>query len=315
MSTITRKFTRYRNLSLGDNENMVVRLILINVVLFTGLFFVKVVYLITGDAGAVQRFYREVIPWVTLPADPAKLLSRPWTILSFMFIHVGFWQLLSNVIWFWWFGSILQSLAGPGKIFPLYLYGGLAGALFFLLSFNLVPGLAAYKTLADTAGIGASASVMALIAAATTLAPNYRIFPMLNGGIPLFVITIIYVALDIIGPHGGVSAGYFAAQAGAALTGYLLIVQLRHGRDLAGGLNQVLYRINHVFDPPEKKPRRVAVKDQLFYKKEIPPYRKIESISSKKVDEILDKINQTGYDSLSSEEKDILLRASRQEDN
>lgn len=312
MSTLTERYPR-KKLALGDSENVLARLILVNGVFFVGLLFVKVVYLITGQGG--DLFRNEVIPWAVMPAGLDKLVTRPWTILSYMFVHLSFWLFVSNMIWLWFFGDILQSLSGPKRLVPIYVFGGLAGALFFLVACNTLPALRGGSATLDTLDTGAAASVMAVVAGATALAPKYRIFPMLNGGIPLFVITIIYVALDLFTMHPGTPAGtaYIAMQAGGALTGWLFVSQLQKGNDRGEWLNRLLYQFSHLFDPHDAKPKHSALKQQLFYKKDVPPYRKIGGVPEKKIDEILDKINEHGYDSLTAEEKEMLLRASRDE--
>ncbi len=312
MSTLTERYS-HKKLALGDSNNMLVRLLFINGVVFVALLFVKVIYLITGQAGT--DFMSEVVPWAVLPADLGKLITRPWTLLSYMFVHLSFWQVLSNIIWLWFFGDILQSLSGSKRLIPLYVFGGLAGALFFLVAYHTLPSLRPEAYLANSLGIGAAASVMAIVIGATVLAPKYRIFPMLNGGIPLFVITLIYVGLDVFTMHpftaGG--AGHFTAQAGGALMGWLFVMQIERGNDWGEWLNRFFYKIDHLFDPPDLKSKRSSQKQQFFYKQDMPPFRKIGEVPEKRIDEILDKISEHGYDSLTTEEKDILLRASREE--
>ena len=107
-----------------------------------------------------------------------------------MFTHEGVWQLIGTLLWLWGFGYILQDLTGNSKLIPVYIYGGLAGAILFILTSNLIPQ---YYAVANEAMplIGGGAAVMAVALATTTLAPGYRIFPMLNGGIPLWVLTLI----------------------------------------------------------------------------------------------------------------------------
>ncbi|WP_344980649.1 rhomboid family intramembrane serine protease [Compostibacter hankyongensis] len=308
---MTRKFEARRRFSLGSNHNMVVRLILVNAIVFTAISFIKVIYLLTGQAEG--HFMGEVLPWLVLPAEPAQLLRHPWTLLSYMFVHISIWQLLGTAIWLWWFGDILQGLAGHRRILPLYLFGGLAGAVFFLAAYAVFPGLQATRTIADTAGIGAGASVIAIVAAATTLAPRYKVFPMLRGGIPLYVVAIIYVVLDVVGYQGRAPLSYLPALAGGAFLGFLFIRLLQRGHDPGAGLNRLLYRAGHLLDPQDRPQLRARKGGRAFYKQHVPPYRKSVRPSSGKVDELLDKINQSGYDSLSQEEKDILLRASRQD--
>lgn len=315
MGILTERSRPLLKFSLGDSHNMVVRLILINLIVFTGLLFTKIVYLLTGQPQ--DLFVSQVVPWTVLPASPTTLLSHPWTVFTYMFVHIGFWQLLSTLIWLWWFGALLQGLAGFRHVVPVYVYGGLAGALFFVLAFVFIPDLHSAQDVANSVNIGAAASVMALIICVTVLAPDYRVFPMLGGGFPLYVVTIIYVALSLLGQQGGDPYGYIAAQTGGAILGAVFALRLKAGNDPGAGLNRLIFLAGHIFDPTDDtlKPVRVRNKKQKKHPKGLRktdlPYKKIGPVAESRVDDLLDKINQSGYQSLSAEEKEILLRASK----
>jgi membrane associated rhomboid family serine protease len=105
------------------------------------------------------------------------------------------WHAFSNMLWLSTFGYILQSLTGNKKIIPLYIYGGLVGAIIYVVAFNTLPPLKHISS--SSILLGASASVMAIAMTTTTLAPNYRIFPLISGGIPLWVLTLIFALIDI----------------------------------------------------------------------------------------------------------------------
>lgn len=321
MGILTERSRPLLKFSLGDNHNMVVRLILINLVVFVGILFVKVVYMITGQPDSL--FMSQTIPWAVLSANPSFLLTHPWTIITYMFVHVGFWHLVGSLIWLWWFGELLQGLAGYEHVVPVYIYGGLAGALFFVLAYWLVPELHQLQDTATSINIGAAPSVMALIICLTVFAPHYKVFPMLGGGIPIFVITIVYVGISLLGQQGGSPYGYMAAQIGGALAGGLFGLRMKEGYNPGRGLNRLLYRIGHLLEPdnpsraqirslhPHKKKRK---KKGVSVKMEV-PFKRIGPVSESRVDDILDKINQSGYHSLTAEEKDILLRASHEEED
>lgn len=298
--------TRYqrKKITLGDRENVVLRLIIINAVVFVLLNFVKVTFFLTNLSMA--DFTSQVMPWVELPANVHVLLSRPWTIFTYMFTHLGLMHILGNLLWLWWFGTIFQDMVGYRKVIPLYLYGGLAGALFFILAYNLFP---VFSTVMPVAGaLGASASIMALAIAATVVAPDYRLFPQLFGGIPLWLITGIYILIDLVSIPNG-NAGGHIGHLGGALMGTFFALQLKRGRDIGEWMNVFVQKLNNLFDPDHRAQKRVVRKKAI--KQQVPPYRKIGGVSENKVDEILDKISQSGYGSLSAEEKEILMRASR----
>ncbi|MEI9806483.1 MAG: rhomboid family intramembrane serine protease [Bacteroidota bacterium] len=181
-----------RRLSLGQGNNALVTLIAIHLILFVILAFIKAILHLKSPNGAeVQALFdHSVMNWFSLPADINKIAAKPWTILTYMFVHADFWHVFGNMLWLWTFGYILQDLTGNRKIFPVFLYGALFGAVAFVLAYNFLPALKPH--LAVQTAIGASAGVMAIAVAATFIAPGYRIFPMLRGGIPLWVITAIY---------------------------------------------------------------------------------------------------------------------------
>ena len=132
------------------------------------------------------------------------------------------------MLWLWAFGSILQDMAGNKKIIPIYLYGGVAGAIVFIATNYAIPQL---RTVIDSSYFeGANASIMAVAIATTALAPDYRIFRMLNGGIPIWVLTILFVVIDFAGIGTGAPAFHLAHLAGG-LAGFFFIVSLRRGHD------------------------------------------------------------------------------------
>ncbi|RYG41782.1 MAG: rhomboid family intramembrane serine protease [Chitinophagaceae bacterium] len=301
-----------KRLSLAQAKNALITLIAINLVLFVILAFIRAIYFLQHNepgVDAMALFDERVLKWFTLPASPGQLLSRPWTILTHMFVHVGVWHILGNMLWLWTFGYILQDLTGNRKIFPLYLYGAFAGALAFMLAYNFLPAL---KPLAPVAtAMGASAGVMAIAAAVTTIAPGYRIFPMLNGGIPIWIITVLYLVIDLATIPVDNPGGHIAHLAGA-LTGYLFVVSFRRGHDWGEWMNRFYDWVNDLFNPDKPKKGK-NIKQELFYKSSGKPFKKTPNVTSQRVDEILDKINSRGYNSLTDEEKELLKRASKED--
>ncbi|SDX56625.1 Membrane associated serine protease, rhomboid family [Hydrobacter penzbergensis] len=297
-----------RKILLGQDNNALVLLFAINMLLFAGIISLKIIYYLSGSTN--ELFYQQVLNWLSLPASFGQLAGRPWTLLIYMFAHHGIWQLVSSMLWLWCFGYILQDLAGNNKLFPLYLYGGFIGGVLFLLSNNLVPVLA--RDLNNIAPmLGAGAAVMAIAVATTTLAPDYRIFPLINGGIPLWVLTLVYVAIDFA-TLASSNAGIVIAHLGAGITGFFFIRQLRRGQDWSLWMMRLVSWVDDLFNP-EKKHTQKEGKGRLFYKSDRKPYTKTSHVSQQKLDAILDKINQHGYDQLTDEEKAFLEQASKEE--
>ncbi|HVG42268.1 MAG TPA: rhomboid family intramembrane serine protease [Chitinophagaceae bacterium] len=298
-----------RKLSIGEDGNALTMLIAINLTAFVLLAFIKVIYYFTYGQEGVIVYTNKILNWVALPADFNKFLTRPWTLLTHMFAHDDVWHIVPNMLWLWAFGYILQDLTGNKKIFPVFLYGALAGALAFMVSYNIIPGLRV--DLQGAKAIGASAGIMSIAIATTVMAPNYRIFPMINGGIPLWVITMIFVIIDLATIPYNNAGGHVAHLAGAG-AGFLFMFLWRKGYDGSLWMDNFFSWVNNLFNPDKPK-KGTSVKTQLFYKSTVPPYKKRLQITQQKVDEILEKIHQKGYQSLTEDEKDVLKRASTEE--
>src|SRR5688572_20036130 len=132
---------RGQRLAIGQDGNALTLLIAINLIAFVLLASIKVLYYFSSGQGGVGLYTQEILPWVALPAQLDKLLVKPWTLITHMFVHDNVWHIISNMLWLWAFGYILQDLAGNRKLTPIFFYGGLAGALAFLLAYNLLPPL------------------------------------------------------------------------------------------------------------------------------------------------------------------------------
>ena len=297
---------------LGQSNNTLVLLVAVNALVFVLLNFLRIVYFLSypDTITAETFFHKQILEWFTLPGATEKLITRPWTIFVYMFSQLSIWGLISTLLWLWAFGFILQDLTGNKKIFPIYLYGGFAGAIFFLFSVNLIPALHQnINTVPDL--LGGGAAVMAVAVATTSLAPDYRLFPMINGGIPLWVLTVVYVAIDYA-TLAGSSGGYAIAHLAGGTIGYVFVRQLRRGNDWSDWMNNLVDWINDLFNP-EKKQKQKSNKEKLFYKSTAEPFQKTPNLTQQRLDEILDKIHDQGYHMLTNEEKEFLKRASKEE--
>jgi membrane associated rhomboid family serine protease len=294
---------------LGQDGNALINLIILNAIVFALLEFIYVVYLISNLNE--EAYFKNIFNWFILPADLTKFSSRPWTILTYMFTHEKLIHLLGNMFFLWSFGYILQDLAGNRKLVPIYIYGGVVGAIFFSLSYYIFPFL--HDNISTGTLMGANVSIMAVAVATTALSPDYRIFPMINGGIPLWILTLAYAIIDIASIPVNNPAKYIAHLSGAAV-GFFFVYQLRKGKDWSEWMNNFFDWVDNLFNPRAKNISK-PVKEEFFYKvKESQPYKKTPNVTQKRVDEILDKINQKGFHFLTDEEKDILKRAASGDD-
>ena len=295
-----------KKILLGQDGNSLVLLIIVNVIIFIIISFIKIVYLVNNSTEGV--FQAQVLNVLSLPAQPQVFAMRPWTLISYMFVHSGIWELITSMLWLWGFGYILQDLTGNKKLIPIYLYGGLAGSVFFLLTVNLIPSLRENVNSVFPLS-GAGPAIMAIAIATTALAPRYRIFPMLN--IPLWVLTALFVLFKV-GTSGSGNPGHVASLIAGGLIGYVFVWQLQKGNDWGQWMSDFVNWIDDLFNPKKKHVQEPPSK-QLFYKSNQKPFKKTPHVTQQRIDDLLDKINNKGYHALSEEEKEFLKKASREE--
>jgi len=300
-----------KRLTVGHSGNSLIILIAINLVVFVTLALINLFYFFGADsaAGANAGFQEDILNWVMLPASFDVFITRPWTLFTYMIAHTDVWHIIANMLWLWAFGYILQDLSGYRKLIPIFIYGALAGAVAFMAAYNFLPPLK--DALPYSKLLGASAGVMAVAVCVTIMAPDYRIFPMLNGGIPLWALTIIFIIIDLATIPKNNTGGHVAHLAGAGM-GLLFMFFLKKGYDWSTWMNNVYDWMNNLFNP-DKPTKGKNFKEQLFYNSKVQPFKKSLNITQQRVDEILDKIGQKGYSSLNDDEKEILKRASKED--
>jgi membrane associated rhomboid family serine protease len=237
-----------------------------------------------------------------LPANHSRLLSQPWTFITYMFLHNGFLHLLFNMVWLHFGGKIFLQYLKPKQLLSTYILGGVSGGLLFVIAYNYIPALQAYSF--GALAMGASASVLAIIVAIATYTPNYSVQLPFIGFVKLKHIAIFSVALDIISIPKGNTGGHIA-HIGGALFGYIYIKQMRKGNDFSKGFSSFLERLINTFKPKSKlKTVHKRAKSDYDFNKE-------KSAKQKEIDIILEKIANSGYESLSKEEKATLFSASK----
>ena len=235
------------------------------------------------------------VEYLRMPASFHVLLTHFWTPITYMFMHDGVLHILFNMLWLYWMGQIFEEYLGNKRTIGLYIMGGLAGALFYLLAYNLLPAFTRLHAADSALIVGASASVMAIVVATATLLPNYTISLILFGPVKLKWLVFVILVIDFLGVVGP-NAGGEIAHLGGALFGFLYIKQLKRGHDWIGSIGNIF----------KARPKlKVAAKN---FNKNSPEYPRQDEI-----DRILDKISQSGYDSLTKQEKEILFRASNNE--
>jgi membrane associated rhomboid family serine protease len=303
-----RDYPTFKKTSIWNDNNALMMLIIINVLVFILLHFIKTIYGLSHVP--LEEFMKNTYSWFTLPADFTKFFQRPWALITAIFTQLNTFLMLSNLFWLWTFGYILQDLVGNRKIIPLYLYGGIVGGIVFILSFNLIPQLQPLK--GTEVFFGSATSVVAIALATTVISPQYRLFPMINGGIPLWIITLVFFIIDFASMSG--KPGWLFSHMASAALGFFFGRSLLNGNDWGAWMNTLYDRFTNLFNPEKKARKKNPVKQEVFYNtRGQQPYKKTTNLTQQKVDEILDKINQKGYERLTEEEKDLLRRASEED--
>ena len=232
-----------------------------------------------------------IISWFELSSDLKKIIFKPWSIISYSFFHSGFFHLFWNMIILLYSGQIFLNLF-PNKMFlSTYFVGVIFGGIIFIFCYNVFPVFFnSYSTM-----IGSSAGVMAILIFVCVYNPNYEI-RILFFNIKLLYIGLFFVFFDIIQIPYGNAGGHFA-HLGGSLVGFIYAMQIKNGKDIFDSFS---FLIISIFYKNKKKENKIIKND----------YRNIlhKDINQKKIDQILDKINSSGYDSLSKEEKDFLFK-------
>jgi membrane associated rhomboid family serine protease len=303
-----------------NHGNMVTRIIIINVAIFVAVNIFKLV-LFVSNGGQLPGIYDTVVHFFCMSSDWKFLLTHPWGIITSMFLHEGFWHILWNMLFMYWFGRIVGDFIGNQRILPIYLLGGIAGAILFFVSANLLPnmGIGRYA-------LGASAGVMAIVVAAGAISPDYVMRLLFLGDVKLKYIVAVLVFLDLIVIPDGANTGGHIAHLGGAFFGWFFVFQLRNGTDLSLPVNNLISTISNFFSSLFSGSRRS--KPKVAYRNPNRPKnqtrgerrtRKSEGQAAsdntdqhqERLDRILDKIKQSGYESLSAEEKEFLFNASK----
>ena len=278
------------------NGTYLTKLIYINIAIWVIVRLVFVGYKLSGSDGSLM------LSWLALPASFELFVSRPWTILTYMFLHFEFFHILFNVLWLYWFGKIFLEYHSHHKLLSLYLIGGFSGGLAFMLAYNLIPVF--QKSIFDVQLLGASASVIAIVIAIAVYVPNHLIHLVFIGPVKIKWIAFVSVLLYVINLSGDNAGGNFA-HLGGAVWGWIYMSQLIAGRNITGRFD----RITDVFFSWFRPRRKMKIKynsansDYNFNKRKVG--------QQDEINRILDKIGKSGYDSLTFEERDTLFKMGR----
>ena len=261
--------------------NILEKIIFLNVAIYLAPFLINTILFLFNIKNI------DLLKWFTIDADFGQLIFKPWSIITYGFLHGSFSHIFWNMIILYYFGKILNNLFGDKLLKKLYLSGIVAGGLTYVISYNVFPVFRGVESVM----IGASAGVMSVLFYLASYSPQMgiRIF--------FFDIKIIYIALflffyDIIQIPLNNSGGHIA-HIGGAIWGYYYYISNNKGEDFTQS-------IFNIFKTTKKKNTKVSHNNNNF--------------DQKKIDSILDKISDSGYDSLTKKEKEYLFKVGKNQD-
>lgn len=271
--------------------NAVTKLIYLNVALYLML----QIFLIVMKLFTLQGDF--IFPFLALPSNFSTLLFKPWTLVTYMFLHKDFFHILFNMFALYWFGKLFLMFFTEKQLFGLYFFGGLVAGLTYIIAYNVFP---LFSQMADISILmGASGSIMAIIVATAFQAPNMEMRFLLIGTVKLKYIAIAAVLISFFGITSS-NAGGELAHLGGALYGYFFIVSLRRGKDHTKSFNKLMDKLSNLFKTHKLKVKHTAASGKKMSDAE---YNMTKAKNMEEIDRILDKIKTSGYGSLTSEEK------------
>ncbi|WP_233860917.1 rhomboid family intramembrane serine protease [Tenacibaculum piscium] len=252
-----------------------------------------------------------LVKWFALPASFDDFLSKPWTIITYGFLHTGFIHILSNLIALFYIGHLFKQYFTSKQLLNFYLLGTVFGGIIFMASYHFFPAL---QKVADTSILlGASAGISAIFIGIATYMPNYELkFPLI-GFVKLWKLACIWVAFDVLQIPAG-NAGGHLAHIGGALFGFLYVLKASNKElEILNPFKKIVTTFfqNNRNNRKEKNKREQPLKTvyKSGKKSTKTTLKKSEkSVNQQEIDAILDKISKTGYDTLTKAEKDFLFK-------
>ena len=249
------------------------------------------VFIFTTLTGVILQLFNRslggVFEWLELPASLPRFIIQPWSVLTYMFMHAGVLHILFNMLWLYWFGALFLNFFSARHLRGVYILGGICGGLLYMTAYNIFPyfrPMTEYSFM-----LGASASVLAIVAATAYREPDYPIRLFLFGTVRLKYLALIVIVTDLLFITSS-NAGGHIAHLGGALFGWFFIVGVRRNRDFASGIVNFFEGIGRLFQ--RKKKMRVRYKKHVseMNDREYNAHKKNEQ---ERINEILDKISRS----------------------
>ncbi len=281
------------------NGGAFMHLIAINIALFITINLVSLVLFLFNKSAI---FNYEFVNYVAVPASLTNLMHAPWSLFTYMFIHYDVWHILGNMLMLYFAGRLFQDILGSFRVWTNYIIGGVFGAVLMIIFYNVFPVFEGARALSYT--VGASASVLALLVVVTIYYPSMVVRVILFD-VPLKYLTLGLIVIDVISINKG-NAGGHIAHLGGALWGVIYARNLKNGYDLTAWLSSLSTAYDRKHNAKHLKVVHSPRMQEQQQKETIAADNK-----QKRMDELLDKISKTGYDSLTLDERDTLYKLSQ----
>lgn len=284
-------------------NNALPQIIIINVVIFL----ILIILNLFGSIEALRPIVYFIHEQFIIPSQFSEFIFRPWTIITYAFSHSlsGIMHIFMNMLILYWFGRLIVEYLGNQKLINIYVLGAITGGAMYLVAYNIIPSL----SVQHAQMVGASGAVYAVTWAAATLLPNYTFHLIFLGPVKIKYIALFVLTTSLIGLNGQ-NVGGNIAHLGGALMGYVYIKQLQSGTDWGAWISGVIVFFKSLF--VRQGPIKVShKKNKSSRSKTSAPNTGANIANQAEIDKILDKISQSGYESLSKEEKQKLFNASK----
>ena len=243
-------------------------------------------------------FHSFITNWFALPAHLSDFIQKPWTLFTYYFLHQRLFHVLSNLLVLYYIGNLFLNFHTSKQFLNFYLLGGLFGGFSFLSYYYLTNSYGAPL-------IGASAAVTTIFVAIATKIPRYALQLRFIGSVELWVLAAIWVVMSIL-QLASPDKGGAIAHLGGALFGFIYAKQLDKGNDIGKWFEAFVDYFTNLFKPREKSNLKTVYKSKSRKSKTT-----VEKSKQRKIDDILDKISKSGYESLTQDEKDFLFRVGK----
>lgn len=234
-----------------------------------------------------------MVSLLSFPPLLNEWIYQPWSLVTYPFIYTSLLSLLFDCLWLYWIGNMYLNLLSKKQFLFTFVGGLIIGAIVFLLANSF-----SFFSINSTALSSITFGLAAILGSLILLSPKVEVRLLLLGNVSLKLIVALYIIIKLVFLLQHKEYAECIALASAFGFGYLFIKSLTSGNDWS-----------QRFDTTKKRHLKVVHRQNTAYH----TTQKNDSPNQEVIDQILDKISATGYDSLNKREKEILFRASNKD--